>query len=244
MGNEPTSISIMYSVFSIRQTGVIKTVLFLLAVSFISSCSQKKEERSLPWLSLVDPDSKVSSIHTVSSSADVSVSDGLTYQTNTLFHDRLRAIFQRVYEDRTVTEGVDGEYVWRSEGTEETEISDFMKNVILGHQFHAQILFFEDIHASLDSAQTTEFNGESCLVLTSKGNPAYQFYYQENDYPLGFKIVVEGGDDISFVFSDWREVSQIKLPYSILIDDGSREFQYTFSNIELNKGNIEAFKSQ
>ena len=93
----------------------------------------------------IDPNSELSQIHTIKTSAKVSVSDGLKYEANTLFHDHQRAIFQTNYPERKVTHGLEGKYVWTYEGDAEKESNASIGNVVLGHQLHAQLLYFEKL---------------------------------------------------------------------------------------------------
>lgn len=212
--------------------------LFSILLPFLGNA----QNGPIPWLQTIAPEKSVHDIETISSQADVMVSDGLTYQTHTVFHDPQRAIFQRIYKDHSVVQGVEGKYVWSFEGTEEKEVSDLVGNVVLGHQFHAQILFFDKLHSSIDTPKATEFNGQDCYVLTSE-NSGFKIYYKQKGYPLGMEIVREEEENIVFKFEDWRKVSGIDLPFFILIDDGSRVFRYEFKQIEFNSQSIAEFRA-
>jgi len=200
------------------------------------------QQQTIPWLETIAPEKNVKGIETISSQAEVTVSDGLTYKTHTVFHDSQRAIFQRIYRDRSVVQGVEGKYVWSFDGTVEKEVSEFVGNVILGHQFHAQILFFDKLHPSLDTPKATEFNGQDCNVLTSE-NSGFKIYYKRAGYPLGMEIIRKEEENIIFKFEDWRNVSDVVLPHLILIDDGSRTFEYKFKQIKFNSGSITEFRA-
>ncbi len=184
------------------------------------------------------------SIETISSQADVTVSDGLTYQTHTVYHDPQRAIFQRIYRDHSVVQGVEGKYVWNFDGIEEKEAPEFVESFVLGHQFHAQILFFDKLHPSFDAPTTTAFDGQSCKVVKSKNESSeLHFYYKQAGYPLGMEIIRKEEENIIFKFKDWRNVSDIALPHLILIDDGNRTFEYTYDQIKFNSGSITGFRA-
>ena len=215
---------------SIRTLGF--TFLFL---PFLSLA----QPTNLPWLSTIAPKVNLNEIQTISTQANVTVSDGLTYQTHTLYHDPQRAIFKRTYADRTVVQGLEGKYVWTYDGTSEKEASAFIGKIILGHQFHAQILFLDKLHSLTDSLKTVEFNNKQCKAVSSNSDGQYfEFYFQEEGRPLGFTIFNEEEDDIIFKFADWRKVAEVDLPFAVDIDDGKRIFQYKFTEIKFNEGSI------
>ena len=197
----------------------------------------------LPWLQTIAPKVERAEISAISTQASVQVSDGLTYNTQTLYHDPQRAIFRREYADRTVTQGVEGKYIWSFEGGAEKE-SAFVGDIILGHQFHAQILFFDKLHPEFEIPETAEFNGQQCSVVKAPGvDQDFHFYYQENGHPLGLEIVRKDEASIVFKFLDWRDVDRIRLPFIIEIDDGSRQFEYRFDQIKFNAGSLDDFRA-
>ena len=57
-------------------------------------------QEAAPWMTVVDPDDKVEEWQSLRVSANVKVSDGLSYQVSTLYIDPQRAIFKRTYPDR------------------------------------------------------------------------------------------------------------------------------------------------
>ena len=119
----------------------------------------------LPWLKSIGANSIRQTIHTISANADVTVSDGLSYATQTVFHDAQRAIFQQIYDDKTEVQGVEGKYYWSYDGTKEKEVDEFIGEVILGHQFHAQILFFDKLHPIRKEPQSTSFKGKERVEI-------------------------------------------------------------------------------
>ncbi len=80
------------------QTSLALLIVLLLqwAFPFFSIAQQPV----LPWLESIGAQGGFSDIHTVSTEAAVTVSDGLTYTVHTVFHDGQRAIFRREYADR------------------------------------------------------------------------------------------------------------------------------------------------
>ena len=198
------------------------------------------QNQALPWLNALGMDVPVSSIHTLSTRAEVSVSDGLKYGTETVFHDRQRSVFKRVYPDRTVIQGVEGMYVWSSNGEVESELPIGMAEFILGHQFHAQILFYDRLHQNLEAPEATSFQGSSVFVLKSDAGTTSMFF--DENGPVGMQIQRLPSDPIQhpivFTYEDWRSVYGVRLPFTVLIDDGEREFRYSFSEVLLNEGSL------
>lgn len=213
-------------------------------ILFISPLFTTAQEASLPWLELIDPQEKRASLHSLKTQAEVTVSDGLQYATHTLFHDPQRAVFKIQYPDRMMTQGVEGKYYWTYDGHEENEAPDFVEGFVLGHQFHAQLLFFDQLHASTSNPETTEFEGNHCKVIsTSQENTPYKFYYTTEGIPLAIEIVRTEEPNIISTFSDWREVAGLHLPYQVLINDGERVFKYLFTTIILNEGSFDDFRA-
>lgn len=214
----------------------------LLLISF--GWSTNAQASPLPWLKTIGAEQRLTTIHTIVSSAKVSVSDGLTYTANTLFHDHQRAIFQRLYPDRAVTHGVEGKYIWAYDGKTETEAPQMMSGIVLGHQIHAQILFFDQLHQVKNSASPGQFNGQEAFAMVSESeDKTWTFYYDEKKQPLGMKLLPKGQKPITFGFSKWQSVDGISLPFSVLIDDGNRKFQYNYQTITFNQGNLGDFRA-
>lgn len=198
----------------------------------------------LPWLASVGAEERLADLHTISASADVTVSDGLTYSTNSVYHDPQRAIFHITYPDRILTQGVEGRYLWTFDGTTEQEGSPFVETFVLGHQFHAQILFFDRLRPNLSSPSAGQFEGQDGLVVTSatEGSTAH-FYYNPDGLPLGMELMFTEGPSIVFRFEDWRSVDGFTLPFGIWIDDGERQFQYRYTDIRFNAGSLADFRA-
>lgn len=202
------------------------------------------QNNSLPWLNKITHGQNINAIQSISSKADVTVSDGLNYKTFTVYHDPQRAVFKRIYEDRTITQGVDGKYIWSFEGTAEKEVPEFIENIVLGHQFHAQILFYDKLHPDLREPVADKFNDQECIVLVeNKEDSGNKFYYSQTGYPLGIEVFRKDEANIIFKYDDWRDVSGIELPFLVTIDDGSRQFQYTFRDIKFDDNSTAEFRA-
>ncbi len=162
--------------FSLKKLCYCK-VIILFAFPFLASAQQSL----LPWLKNIDPQDKIRMIHTIKAEAEVTVSDGLVYKANSIFHDKQRAVFQLVYSNRTIAQAVEGKYIWDYDGKVETEASSSVEEFILGHQIHAQILFFDKLHQSIGTPKPGKFLGKDCFTLASDDkNSPFNFYYEES----------------------------------------------------------------
>jgi hypothetical protein len=171
----------------------------------------------------------------ITSRASVTVSDGLLYRVTTVYRDQHHALFHRIYPERVVTQVVDGDAVWQRLGSERTPGNAFVELLVLGHQFHAQLLwpdqFFVDseTEASIDPDCQCQIS-----VATDRfGNVVRLRQALESGLTTGNITQIKDGPRIDYQFSDWREVSGRQLPFTILIDDGERRFEYRFEEVRL-----------
>lgn len=219
----------------LRRTG--STALLCVLLLFIQSYVFPQDET--PWLGTIGTREKRASVTSIRTSAAVTVSDGKKYVAESLYVDPQRAVFRTVYPDRALTQGVEGKYFWSFDGKEEKEGTAQTENIVLGHQVHAQILFFDSLHpgeretktsAGLSSVSVRDRSAEWTFVYDLKGLNS-------------MLIEIEGGPAVNFRFADWREVEGILLPFSVLIDDGMRKFNYTYSTIEFNRGTLADYRA-
>lgn len=202
------------------------------------------QSTELPWLSTIDPDNQRATLHTVSTTADVTVSDGLTYTTHSVYHDPQRLIFSLVYPDRTVTQGVEGRYFWTFDGTAETEGTPFTEIFARGHQFHAQVLFFDDLFPNRLASMPDQFEGQDCMMLASADEgPTTKLYYATDGLPLGMELLLPDNAPIRFRFEDWQTIDGLMLPFGVWIDDGQRTFQYRYTAVRLNEGSLDDLRT-
>ena len=132
--------------------------------------------------------------------------------------------------------------MWIYDGQTEKEAPPFVADLVLGHQIHALVLFFDRLYSPLDTPKTAQFAGEECVALASQNDP-WTFYYERNGRPVGMEMKREGEPPVTFRFSDWRTIDEMLLPFAVLIDDGSNQFQYKYSEITINKGSISEFRA-
>ncbi|REJ77252.1 MAG: hypothetical protein DWQ47_12720 [Acidobacteria bacterium] len=196
-------------------------------------------QERIPWLSNIGAMEKRDSITSIRSTANVTVSDGKEYLAESFYVDPQRSIFRIKYPDRTLTQGVEGKYFWSFDGKEEKEGTPQTETIVLGHQFHAQILFFDQIHRG--SIVTEE---QSPLSISVADDRAAKWSMVHDSGVLRTMIIeIEGGPTVVNRFSDFRRIDGVLLPHAISIDDGERTFTYKFTSIEFNKGSLGDYRA-
>lgn len=167
-------------------------------------------------------------------SADVTVSDGSAFKTQSFFQSRDAAAIRHI-RDTDQMVAVDGPVGWASVDGRSQAGTGFYRIFALGHQYHAFLLHFDEL---ADNPRKTDE-----LIFRGKAHRA-----QSGDYPYGGTVHLVEGDEsqrpvgllfefpetagIEVTFSDWQKVGGAELPYRVEIDDGDRVFDYRYSSIE------------
>ena len=186
----------------------------------------------LSFSTQADDACKPGAIHSL---ADVTVSDGLTYQVEGLYKSRHRAAARFIRENGSL-HIVEGPNVWvsSSEGTELA--SDFQRDFTLGHQFHAFFLHFEDLVSNIESVEAVEFGGGTYVATKGTRDTGGAVYLIEGETagrPLGLRYDV-GDLKIEIAAGDWRMVDGVEIPFSLSIDDGEHVFEYRYQWVDLS----------
>ena len=174
------------------------------------------------------------STRSVESHAEVTVSDGSSFTTRSYFNARDAAAIQHISETEQLV-AVEGPLGWTRSGDDSGLGADFHKSFALGHQFHAMLLYFEEIVTDARSIEAVRFHDAM--------HPAIG-----GEYPYGGDVMLVDGDStkrpaglvfefpdtapITATFLDWREQGDLALPYHIRIDDGQRVFDYRYTKID------------
>ncbi len=218
----------------IRKSSIILFVFFL-----FQTLSAQRQIEEQEWLNNIFYDQVIDDVFAISAKAEVKVSDGLRYATHSIYLDPQRAVFQLKYPDQTATQGIDGKYIWQHDGKEEKEAPPFFAEFILGHQFHAQLLFFHELHSELKPAMEGDFRGVPCKIVEgSDGSSNWKLYYQLEGLPLALELMREGESNIVMKLELWKKRDGFQFPWRIIIDDVGRTFEYNFSEILINKGEL------
>ncbi len=172
-------------------------------------------------------------IHT---KADVAVSDGSSFQTESWYLSRDAAAIRHLKDDARLTVA-EGPTSWTSDGTVESIGSGFHGHFAVGHQFHALLLDFE---ANVDDAgarEAREIRGERYDAVTGvnpRGGSMSLLFESDSPQPAGLAIDIPDTDTILVTFHDWRG-EKTPLPYHARIDDGERVFDYRYSHVDVSE---------
>lgn len=170
-------------------------------------------------------------IHTF---ADVSVSDGSSFSTESFFHSKDAAAIRHVLdEDQFIA--IEGPSSWVKRGDSTEPGTEFHKDFALGHQFHAYLLHFDELVSNIRRTTEVQFRGSTYRAISGdKPNSgiAHLIAGDDPDRPVG--LLLDNEDtSITFSFFDWRQLNGKSIPFHVQIDDGERIFDYRYSSIDL-----------
>lgn len=219
--------------------------LFIATLSslfFMSSSATLAEADNNPWAPSLATGEVINSIMTIEARASVKVSDGLIYDVETSWLDNERSIFHRSYPDRKVTLGRAGLNYWSFDGEKQKTESANIRDIILGHQFHAKILFFEKF-VQKGSLKQGVSNLCDCKIIEAKDpdNNIVTLHYDKKSLRPQFHITYsEKYGEIKLTYGDWRIMDGVNLPFKIEIDHDGRHFIYQYKDINFNSKTLNA----
>jgi hypothetical protein len=170
-------------------------------------------------------------IHTF---ANVSVSDGSTFSTESFYHSKDAAAIRHLLDEEQII-AVEGPVSWVQRARTTEAGNDFHKDFALGHQFHAYLLHFDEIVSNVRQNGEVQFRGDTFRATSGdkpNGGVAHIIAGEHPDQPFG--LLFENPDaTIAFSFFDWRDLDGQTIPYHVQIDDGERIFDYRFTDIDV-----------
>lgn len=172
----------------------------------------------------------------ITSTADVSVSDGSEFRTESFYQSKDSAAIRHLdHRDRIVA--VEGPIAWAREGERSQVGSDFHKLFALGHQYHALFLEFDVITGNNREDSQVDFGGEIRKATSGDypyGGTVHLVRGEDPSRPAGLRFDFSEDSVITASFMDWREQDDRMLPYHIRIDDGERIFDYRYTSIAVS----------
>jgi hypothetical protein len=180
------------------------------------------------------------STRAVTTQAAVTASDGRTYTASTHFLAGDTAAVAMIDEDRRIV-AVEGPLGWASAAGRAAASEEQYKAFALGHQYHAMLLYFDDIALGPQPAEAILFDGKPRAGVSGEypyGGKVHLVHGDITGRAAGLILELPGAEPIVAAFSDWRETGGKALPYRIDIDDGQRLFEYRYSAIELGPADI------
>lgn len=174
----------------------------------------------------------------IAASADVTVSDGTRFRTQTVFHGVSSAAISQTVDESTSTIAVDGGYSWVRQGQIVQAGEAFHKLFALGHQFHAFVLYFDELLVNVRQG-SIEVDGQR--LSTRVGDYPYggKVHWVAASGPAhfhGFRFDFPDRDPILVRLDDWRLSDGRELPHRLYIDDGERIFDYRYTSITMDAG--------
>ena len=188
------------------------------------------------WLEALGEESTRNTIRSVEVSAQVVVSDGSKYQTDSSWQSPEYVIFSLQYPDRKTRLGKEGFYYWSANDKEQKDASEALRDFILGHQFHAELIFPKHFVSSF-SKQKIASSECDCFQIGAvdlEGNQV-EYHVDKKAGQLMIKVIHnKKHGKIENRYSDWKKVNGLTLPTNILISHAGRKFEYAFKAIKFN----------
>lgn len=166
--------------------------------------------------------------------ADVSVSDGSAFRTESYFRSRDEAAIRHIDSDQQVV-AVEGPLSWMQRGDKSRLGGAFEKNFALGHQYHALLLHFDDIVENTYDTENIEFGGRLHSAKTGEnpyGGTLHLIDGDDRNRPAGMLFEIPDSPPIETQFSDWRTNGEYVLPHHIRVDDGQLTFDYRYTTVD------------
>lgn len=174
----------------------------------------------------------------IKTKASVLVSDGSTFDTETLFHSVEGVSFLQRRRDSETLIAVEGPLSWVRQNDETSSGNSFHKLFALGHQFHAFLLYFEDLTGGANDTAHLEFAGSLRNAVSGDypyGGRVHLVQSEQPERPLGLVFDFPETSRISVTFSDWRQVNDQQVPFELVIDDGQRQFTYSYTDVTISE---------
>ncbi len=175
------------------------------------------------------------STRAIVAAADVTVSDGSSFKIESFFHSSDAAAIRHISEDEQLI-AVEGPYSWTRLGDKSELGSDFHKVFALGHQFHAFLLYFEELVTKVRRSEEILFDHETHRAISGNypyGGVVHLIESDTEARPVGILFEFPETTAITVNFYDWRDVGDAVLPFHLRIDDGERSFDYRYSQIDI-----------
>jgi len=182
----------------------------------------------------------------IRTAADVHVSDGTDYKTETVFHSAGGAAIRFLGDELSVV-AVEGPVAWTSTDGTASPGEAFHGGFAMGHQVHALLLHFEQQVENVRPTETIRFNDAERSGLTGDyphGGLLHLIEGESVSSPAGLLLEAPDGMRVEMRFSDWRELDNKNLPYLVQIYDGQQTFDYTYTKIELATETADWFYDQ
>ncbi|NNL53810.1 MAG: nuclear transport factor 2 family protein [Woeseia sp.] len=174
------------------------------------------------------------STRAIVSSAEVSVSDGTRFVTDTFFHSEDGLAIRQTEDSASQTIVVEGPLSWVRAGDKAGLGQAFHRSFALGHQYHALLLHFDEIVNDPRHTEEITFEGDSHSASSGDlpyGGVVHRVEGRSSERPAGFVFEFREAEPIIVSLSDWRSYGDLQLPSMARIDDGERVFEYRYTQV-------------
>lgn len=171
----------------------------------------------------------------ITATADVNVSDGSSFKIESYFHSKDSAAIRHIRDPQQIIV-VEGPESWTRVGDETDLGNNFHKLFALGHQFHAFLLYFEDVVSDVQRNNEIRFENQEHRATSGDypyGGVVHLIEGDDKSRPLGLLFEFPENAVVSVRFDDWRIAGDVTLPFDMRIDDGDRIFEYRYSAIDV-----------
>lgn len=175
------------------------------------------------------------STRAIVTAADVTVSDGSEFRTESFFQAADAAAIRHI-DERDQLVAVEGPIGWARLGDRSQAGAEFHKQFALGHQYHAFLLHFDELVADRRASSAVTFMGSRRRARSGDypyGGTVHLVEDQESGRASGFVFELPGAPVIEVVLSDWRDAGNVELPFRAEINDGERVFDYRYASIDI-----------
>jgi hypothetical protein len=175
------------------------------------------------------------STRAITAAADVNVSDGSSFKIESYFHSKDAAAIRHIRNPQQMIV-VEGPQSWTRLGDDADLGTNFHKLFALGHQFHAFMLYFEDVVSDVRRNNEVLFENEKHRAASGDypyGGVVHLVEGDDKSRPVGLLFEFPENTVISVRFDNWRNVGDLTLPFDMRIDDGDRIFDYRYSEIDV-----------
>ncbi len=167
--------------------------------------------------------------------ADVTVSDGDSYQTHAYYHapNNNSISFLRAENEHF---GIEGPYGWYNMEERKGLVGPPQKIFALGHQFHAMLLYYDEIMLNKEPATDIAFDGGSHSGKGADfphGGRVWLVDGEAPDRPAGMHFMFPETTPIDAIYSDWTDVSGQQLPMNIKVIHEGRIFIYAYTDVTI-----------
>jgi ketosteroid isomerase-like protein len=179
----------------------------------------------------------------LSAVADVTTSYGSAYKVETYYRTPQEAAAHFINDNPTLL-AVEGPLVWSRGADTEVLAGDAERGFVIGHQFHALALYFDDIAANVRAVDGIAFNGRTYKgrLGDHPGGGALTLVEGEGGRAAGLIMAPAGESEILVVYDDWRALASGQtVPFAVTITHEGNVFNYRYTDISFGVGDAVSF---